>query len=271
VSSREEDRLATMRPDMQVIDVATRGRLLGSVRYRTSAQRPLLLRAVLREAHLPLELARSRLELRRALAEVEESRTRLVKAGDAERRRIERDLHDGAQQHLVAIGMSLRLAQQRVPSSDPVHPVLVRAIHELQEAISELRRLAGGVRPRGLDEGLHSAIRGLVRASPTPITVNVTTGPLAEELSTTAYYVAAEAVTNALKHAEPNSVHIEVTRVDGVVRVLVADDGRGGAEVVAGGGLAGLRDRVLANGGQLLVRSRPDHGTEIEAQLPCAS
>lgn len=261
----------TTRPEGLALDVAVGGRLLGCVAYDVSSSRPRLLRETLRAAHLPLELAHSRIELRNALADTRASRARLVEAGDAERRRLERDLHDGAQQRLVAIGMSLRLAQQRADAADPMQGVLSAAVRDLQEAVAELRRLAGGVRPRGLDEGLPAAVRGLVRASPVPVDVRVTTEPVPEAVATTAYYVAAEALTNAFKHAEPRSVVVDIARVDGDLRVVVSDDGPGGATVSAGSGLAGLRDRVLATGGALVVDSGPGAGTRVEARLPCGS
>jgi signal transduction histidine kinase len=253
------------------LEIAVGGRLLGAVNFGASADRPQLLREILREAHLPLEVARSRIELRHALAETEASRTRLVQAGYAERRALERDLHDGAQQSLVAIGMHLRRAQQRVSMADPMYDVLGRAVGELQAAVAELRRLANGVRPSGLDEGLPAAIRALVRSSPIPVELQITRDVLPDALATTAFYVAAEALTNALKHASATTLRIEVTRIDGVVVVLVADDGRGGAEVLPGSGLAGLRDRVHATGGSLDVRSDGRNGTQVEARLPCGS
>ena len=261
----------TTRPTGPALDVAVGGRLLGCIAYDASARRPRLLRETLREAHLPLELAHSRIELRNALAETRASRARLVEAGDAERRRLERDLHDGAQQRLVAIGMSLRLAQQRADAADPMQGVLSGAVRDLQAAVAELRRLACGIRPSGLDEGLPAAVRGLVRASPVPVDVRVTTEPVPEAVASTAYYVAAEALTNALKHAEPGSVAVDIARVDGELRVVVTDDGPGGATVNAGSGLAGLRDRVLATGGALTVDSSPGRGTRVEARLPCGS
>jgi len=184
------------RPSEHALDLAVRGRLLASVCFADADRRPQLLRDVLREAHLPLELARSRIELTYALAQTEASRARLLEAGDEERRKLERDIHDGAQQRLVAIGMSLRLAQQRVTPTDPVYDALGRAVVELQEAIRELRQLASGIRPRGLDEGLLAAIRQLVRGCPVPIELHVTDDPLPVPLATTAYYVTAEAVAN---------------------------------------------------------------------------
>jgi len=261
----------TSRPQGPALDVAVGGRLLGCISYDAAARRPRLLRETLREAHLPLELAHSRIELRDALAETRASRARLVEVTDAERRRLERDLHDGAQQRLVAIGMSLRFAQQRADPADPLQEAISQAVRDLQDAVAELRRLAGGVRPRGLDEGLPAAVRELARTSPVPVEVRVTAQAVPDAVATTAYYVAAEGLANALKHAEPHSIVVEMTCQDGELRVVVADDGLGGATARSRSGLAGLRDRVLATGGWLAVDSGPGTGTRVEARLPCGS
>jgi signal transduction histidine kinase len=258
-------------PEAVFLEVAVAGRLLACIAYDGAARRPRLLREALRRAHLPLELAHSRIALRQALAETRASRARIVEATDAERRRLERDLHDGAQQRLVAIGMSLQLAQQRAAADDPMRPVLAAAVRDLREAVVELRGLAGGVRPRGLDEGLPAAIRSLVRNSPIPVSVQVTTDPVTNAVATTAYYVAAEALANALKHAAPTTVAIDITRRDATLQVMVSDDGCGGASERPGSGLAGLRDRVAASGGDLVVTSAPGNGTRVEARLPCGS
>ena len=261
----------TSRPEGTTLDVTVGGRMLGCISYDAAARRPRLLRETLREAHLPLELAHSRIELREALAETRASRARLVEVTDVERRRLERDLHDGAQQRLVAIGMALRLAQQQADPADPLQGSIGQAVHDLQDAVAELRRLAAGVRPRGLDEGLPAAVRELARTSPVPVQVDVTAAPVPDAVATTAYYVAAEGLANALKHADPRSIAITMTRENGELRVLVADDGHGGATVGSRSGLAGLRDRVLATGGELVVSSEPATGTRVEARLPCGS
>jgi signal transduction histidine kinase len=258
-------------PDGQFLEVAVAGRVLACIGYDGAARRPRLLREALRRVHLPLELAHSRIALRQALADTRASRARLVEATDAERRRLERDLHDGAQQRLVGIGMSLQLAQQRAATDDPMRQVLSAAVRDLKAAVVELRRLAGGVRPRGLDEGLLAAIRPLVRTSPIPVTVHVTTDPVSDAVATTAYYVAAEGLANALKHAAPTTVAIDIARRDADLRVVVSDDGCGGAVEHPGSGLAGLRDRVAATGGELVVDSTPGAGTRVEARLPCGS
>ena len=261
----------TSRPDEPAREIRSHRRLLAVVGFgAVTASRPALLADVLREAHLPLELARSRIEVRAALAETEASRARLVRAGYEERRRLERDLHDGAQQRLVAIGMSLRLAQRHL-TPGLASATLDEAVAELQEAVAELRRISQGVRPSGLDDGLPAALRTLVRASPVPIELRVTTEQVQDAIATTAYYVAAEAVANALKHANSRRVVIEITREAATLLVCVSDDGQGGARIMPGRGLGGLADRVSANGGTLHVDSTPGTGTTVKALLPCAS
>jgi signal transduction histidine kinase len=251
--------------------LAPGGRVVAAIGYGpATAGRPGLFRDLLREAHLPLEVARARVEVQLALAETEASRARLLRAGYDERRRLERDLHDGAQQRLVAVGISLRLAQRHLPAG-PTFAALDGAVAELQASVAELRRISQGLRPSGLDHGLPSALRMLVRASPIPVELSVTADPVHDAVATTAYYVAAEAVANALKHAQPRQVRIDVSRSEGVLCVSVVDDGRGGARIMSGSGLGGLADRVSAGGGTLRVWSEAGHGTTVEAMLPCAS
>jgi signal transduction histidine kinase len=257
------------RPEGQVLDVAVAAQNIACIGYDRARRRPRLFREVLRRAHLALELAHSRMALRQALTETRASRQRLVEATDAERRRLERDLHDGAQQRLVAIGMRLRLAQHDAAPTDLLQGAVGDAVRDLQEAIAELRRLAAGVRPQGLDEGLSTALRALTRTSPVPVDLHVTARPLSDAVATTAYYAAAEALANALKHADPHALTIDVAHDDGTLTVSVCDDGRGGA--VLGSGLAGLRDRVAALGGSLSLDSRHGAGTRVEVRLPCES
>ena len=260
------------KPDGLHLDVATRGRVLASVSYSDDAdRRDALFREALRAAHLPLELAHSRQQLARALVEVADSRSRLVEAATNERRRLERNLHDGAQQRLVAIGMSLGALAQDL--DQPAAEVLSSAVRNLQATIVELRRLASGLRPDALDEGIEAALRHLVAGSPVPVSVRVSTlHRLPEVTATTCFYVVAESVTNALKHALATALSVEVTESpEHRVRVSVSDDGIGGADPASGTGLTGLSDRVVAVGGQLLIRSRPDEGTHVEAVIPCAS
>ena len=234
--------------------------------------RPDLLRSVLTEASLAIEIARLRVEVRIQLAEVEESRSRVVQAGYEERRRLERDLHDGAQQRLVTLGIVLRRLQLSLPREAQIlKPALNSAVDEVGHAIEDLRTIAAGVRPPRLDEGLAAALADLARAAPVPVEFEATHERLPPQVEAAAYFVACEAVTNAVKHASPSRVRIEAEVVDGALRLVVVDDGIGGATVAGGTGLIGLTDRVEAQGGTLLVYSPPGAGTRLEAEIPCGS
>ena len=218
------------------------------------------------------ELVRLRLETAQALQAAEASGRRLVAAHDEERHRLERDLHDGAQQRLVALGMTLRRVQRRLPEQDgSLGAVLDGSVRELQAAVSELRQIAHGLRPSSLDDGLSAALGSLRTRLGVPLHIEVTTNDLPEPISTTAYFVASEAVTNAIKYAAAETIALSVNPSPGGIVVRVRDDGRGGAVVRNGSGLAGLQDRVRAIGGELSVVSRVDGGTLVEAVLPCAS
>ena len=175
-----------------------------------------LVRAVLGAASLTIELARLQVELRRRLAEVEVSRARLLHAGDEERRRLERDLHDGAQQRLVGLGIRLRRIQRSLPGSAQVLvPVLDEAVAEVARAIADLRTIAAGLRPSSLDDGLAAALSELARSTPIPVDVAATRERLPEPIEAAAYFVACEAVTNAVKHGSPSSIRIDAARHDG--------------------------------------------------------
>ena len=216
-----------------------------------------------------VEVVRLRTEVARALREAESSRTRLVEIGYEERRRMERDLHDGAQQRLVSLGMQLRLAQRHLgDGSVDVDALLDESVAQLGSAVAELRQIAHGLRPSSLDDGLPAALSHLVRSVPLTVDMHVDDGPLPDAVATTAYYVASEAITNAVKHAEATRIVLQVVRRDGQLLVRVTDDGRGGARL---GLRSGLRDRVAALGGSLHVASPQGRGTEVEAALPCAS
>jgi signal transduction histidine kinase len=221
---------------------------------------------------LMLEMGRQQVELSGALAEVDASRTRLLLASLGERKRLERDLHDGAQQRLVALGMGLRLMQRRLPANgQELAAQLDAAVAELATAVAELRQIAHGIRPSALDEGLGAALRQLSGRSPTPVSLHID-GHLAdvpEVVGATAYFVAAEAVHNANKHAAAQRITVRLGSEGQAIRLYVSDDGRGGARSTPGGGLAGLDDRVNALGGKLVVSSESGCGTTIEAVLPC--
>jgi signal transduction histidine kinase len=235
---------------------------------------PGLVGAVVAAVRLTSDNERLRAELQRQLTAVAESRSRIVAAGDEERHRIERDLHDGAQQRLVTIALALRLADARLGSdSDPeVHDALSQAVKDLGEAIDELRDLARGIHPAILTEsGLSSALESLVDRSPVPASLDMrvaTEPPMA--VAATAYFAASEAMTNVVKHAHATRIRVEVRIEGGELRVLIEDDGVGRADPAGGSGLRGLADRVDAGGGTLRVTSPPSGGTRLDVRLPCA-
>ena len=253
--------------------VEHRGQEIGLLRHkRALLDRPDLLRSVLAAASLAIEIARLRVEVRLQLAEVEESRARVVRAGYEERRRLERDLHDGAQQRLVTLGIVLRRLQLSLPREAQIlSPALDSAVDEVGRAIEDLRTIAAGVRPPRLDEGLAAALADLARAAPIAVDLEATHERLPPQVEAAAYFVVCEAVTNAVKHASPSHVRVEAWVADGELRLVVADDGIGGATVADGTGLMGLTDRVEAQGGTLLIYSPPGAGTRIEAEIPCGS
>jgi PAS domain S-box-containing protein len=221
------------------------------------------------------EEALRRQEIDRARTEeLRASRIRIVEAADAARRRIERDLHDGAQQRLVAMGLQVRLAKRKV-SEDPesAGPYLDEIAKELTEASAELRELARGIHPAVLTErGLAPAISALATRSTVPVEVlEVPEQRLTPSVEATAYFTVAEALTNVAKYAQASHATVRVSRVDSELVVEVADDGVGGAKAESGTGLAGLADRVGANDGRLSVKSPPGRGTTVRAVLPLPS
>ncbi len=234
-----------------------------------------LLRDVAARASPLVEMVRLRIDLRLAILQADESRARMLRAGYEERVRLERDLHDGAQQRLVSLGVVLRLTQRQAARGDvdvvEVAGILDQAVAELGTTVSELRQLAHGIRPSCLDDGLLAALSGLVSSTPVPISLHVAPIELDPDLETTAYYVAAEAITNAVKHADAQHIALDVSAAGGELYVRVTDDGSGSAAVREGSGLAGLSDRVGAQGGRLAVSSRRGVGTVVEAVMPCAS
>jgi signal transduction histidine kinase len=241
------------------------------VHDRALAERPDLLESVIEAAGLAIEIARLRVEVRRRLAEVEESRARIVTAGYEERRRLERDLHDGAQQRLVSIGLALRHVQGQLPTPSPEAAELNATVEEVSDAIEELRELARGVRPAGLDDGLSPALRELASRSPLQTKVEATEERFEDKLETAAYFVASEALANAAKHAHASHVALSAARQNGQLVICIRDDGVGGAIPSEGSGLTGMTDRVAALGGSLCVESPAGHGTVVTAELPCES
>jgi signal transduction histidine kinase len=244
------------------------GRRLGALIHdRSVLQKPELLDAVEAAAGLALDNARLHAELKAQLREVRASRGRIVTAADEERRRIERNLHDGAQQHLLAIRLALRLARRDAGDAEPQ---LAEIDAELGSALDELRTLARGLHPPILTEqGLGPALETLARRAPIPVEVGgVPSTRLPAPVETAAYYVASEGLANAVKHAHASHVRIAVSQTGSRAVMEVADDGDGGADP-RGSGLRGLRDRVEALDGSVTVESPPAGGTVIRTEFPC--
>ena len=204
-------------------------------------------------------------------AELAASRARIVATADATRRRIERDLHDGAQQQLVSLALELRAAQAALPSElGEQRAELSRVVEGLTAVLDELREISSGIHPAILSEGgLAPALKTLARRSPIPVQLDVRVeGRLPESVEVAAYYVVSEMLTNAAKHAHASSVQVDVAGADGVLRVSVRDDGVGGADPARGSGLVGLRDRVEALGGTIAVDSPRERAPRSRSHFP---
>ena len=234
---------------------------------------PALLESVSAAARLALENERLRAEVRAQLAEVVRSRARIVEATDSERRRIERDLHDGAQQRLVSLRIALAMLKGAGgPGAD--HAELDELIAELDchavEAIGALRDLAHGIHPSLLaDEGLEPALEALAQRAPVPVALGAMPGRRADPtIEIAAYYVCSEAIVNAAKHSGAGGVRVDVENGGRALTVRIRDDGCGGARIEAGSGLRGLQDRVEAVGGSLSISSDAGHGTTVTAVFP---
>ena len=248
--------------------------LAALIHDRTLRDEPELIDAAAAAARLALQNARLQAELQAQLAKVKESRARIVAAGDEQRRRIERDLHDGAQQRLVALGLELRSAQRKLDGrADPDVQRLIReAAEEVQVAVEELRQLASGIHPGILTQGgLAVALGALANRAPVPVTVDAHLDRVQPELESTAYFVASEALTNIAKHAHASTASIRACVENGKLVIEVSDDGVGGAAPDGGTGLRGLADRVEAQGGRLRIESPSGGGTRIRGEIPCAS
>jgi signal transduction histidine kinase len=213
--------------------------------------------------------AAAELERRHQAAALRRSRARVIEAADSERRRVGRDLHDGAQQRLVAVGNLLKLAQRRLGPDDEAIDVLRLARDELSVAQTELRDLARGLHPVALSErGLHSALESVIAGCEIPVTLDVAADELPEDVELATYFIVCEALTNARKYADAEAVRIRVGRVADALLVEIVDDGSGGADQSSGTGLRGLADRVDALGGRFEVQSPPGAGTRVSARLP---
>lgn len=223
-------------------------------------------------AGLTLENERLKAELRARLVELQASRARLVEATDAERRRIERDLHDGTQQRLVSIAMSLGLLESKLPSSpEQARPIVHETRAALTAALAELRELTQGIHPTILVErGLPAALDELCHRSALPARLRIALEErLPAQVESAAYFLVSEALTNAAKHSHASEVLVEAAYEDPVLVVEVGDDGIGGAAAGTGSGLRGLADRVEALGGRFTISSPPGRGTTLRVEIPC--
>jgi signal transduction histidine kinase len=230
-----------------------------------------LVRSVCAAAGLALENERLAAELRARLVELQASRARLVEATDAERRRIERDLHDGTQQRLVSLAMSLGLLESRLADAGSARPLLSESRAALASALAELRELTHGIRPPLLVErGLPAALDELCRRAALPATLETDVPVrLPDRVESAAYFLVSEALTNAAKHSHGSELRVRAVSDRGRLRLEVRDDGIGGASPAGGSGLRGLADRIEALGGRFTVSSPPGRGTTIDAEIPC--
>jgi signal transduction histidine kinase len=231
-----------------------------------------LLSAVTAAAGIALENARLHAQLRARLEELRGSRARVIAAGQKERQRLERNLHDGAQQRLIALSLELSILEQRLTSDPEARGSLDNARREIALSLEELRDVARGLHPAVLSgHGLEVALESIVAHAPLPVRLLVQLdGRLEETLEVAAYYVVSESLANVGKHAQATSASVEVAQKEGEVVVQVVDDGVGGADTERGTGLRGLADRVEALGGRLRVWTPVGGGTRVRAEIPCA-
>lgn len=245
-------------------------KLAAIIHDRALLENPHLVGSAVAAARLALDNERLQAQLRTQLQELRASRARLVRAADSERRRLERDLHDGAQQRLLAIGLALNLMRSRI-ADEGAATLLAEAEEELANALRELRELARGIHPAIVtDRGLAAAANALASRSPVPVTVTADGRRFPPAVETAGYYLIAEALTNIIRYAHATRVWITIAGEQGTARIDVGDDGIGGADPKRGTGLAGLVDRVGALDGRIAIDSRPGGGTIISAEIPCA-
>jgi signal transduction histidine kinase len=230
-----------------------------------------LLEAVGAAAGMALENARLQAELAARIEEVKGSRLRAIEAGQTERKRLERNLHDGAQQRLVALSLQLSLLERQLKDNPGAGEQLGQAQRELAQSLEELRDLARGIHPAVLTgHGLAVALEQVAARAPVPVVLRVDVEErLAEPIEVAAYYVVTECLANLAKHAQASRAEVSIVRTGGEVVVECVDDGIGGADVDAGSGLRGLADRVEALGGRLRVWTPPGGGTRVRAEVPC--
>jgi signal transduction histidine kinase len=231
---------------------------------------PELVEAVTAAAGIALENEHLHAESQARLVDLKASRERIVAAGDAERRRLERNLHDGAQQRLVGIALQLKLLQNRIRDDPSAEHLITTASDELGRSLAELRELARGIHPAVLEHGLPPALQSLATRSPIPTTVACETSErLPEAVELAAYFVASEALANVAKYSHATHASVRLWRADSNAGIEIADDGIGGADDSSGSGLRGLADRVEALDGRLVVTSPAGAGTTVTAELPC--
>jgi PAS domain S-box-containing protein len=206
-------------------------------------------------------------ERTRQAEELRKSRARVVTAGDEARKRFERDLHDGAQQHLVAVRLALQMIRKKAIEPD-ISEAIEHAIAEIDETVQELQELGRGIHPAVLGQGLTPAVDQLARRSTVPVALEVTERRYDPNVEAAAYYVVSEALANVAKHARADHVSVRIAENDGHLCVDVADDGLGGADAESGSGLHGLADRVAALDGTLRIESPSGEGTRVRARIP---
>jgi signal transduction histidine kinase len=245
--------------------------LAALVHHPSLADEPQLLDAVTAAAAMSLENGRLQADLKARLEELRGSRRRVIEAGQEERQRLERNLHDGAQQRLIALSLELGLLEERVASDPEANRRLDQARREIALSLEELRDIARGIHPAVVTgHGLAVALESLAAHAAVPVRLEVDVADrMPERLEVAAYYVVSEGLVNVAKHARARSATVAVAREDGQVVVEVVDDGVGGADTERGSGLRGLADRVEALGGRLRVWTPPGRGTRVRAEMPC--
>jgi signal transduction histidine kinase len=261
-------------PGRGVTEVSKEGRRIAAIVHDPALlEDPELVHAAGAAAALALENERLEAELRAKVEELRQSRRRLVDVGLSQRRQLERDLHDGAQQRLVSLALTLRMARERLgPDSDEARRLLERSSVEREETLKELRELARGIHPAVLsDRGLGAAVEALAHRAPLPVELgSLPDGRFPEQVELAAYFVVSEALTNVAKYASASHASIAMVQDNGHLLVEVSDDGVGGAELDRGTGLRGLAARLESIEGRLDVESEPGRGTAVRATIPCA-
>jgi signal transduction histidine kinase len=259
--------------DRAMTEVRVHDRLVAAIAHDSSLlDDPGHVRGVGAAAGLALEKQRLEAELRSKVGELRASRHRILQEASAERRRLERDLHDGAQQRLVSLALNLRVAQGRVASDpDTASELLREAGGELEEALGELRELARGIHPAVIsDRGLGAALASLAGRAPLPVELEAELdGRLPEPVEVTAYFVVAEALTNVARYSQAGRATVRAAYAEGRLTIEVCDDGIGGADPSKGSGLRGLSERLAALDGSLEVESEQGCGTALRAEIPC--